>query len=474
MQKSNSIFLVLLVVSVFACVSTGKKHQGNSWVWPEKLLAMGKLNELFVWADSSKWVSVLHSDDWMKVDSFQQIAQRLMLEFSVDELAFKQQLEQRVRRCSENELADWERRGLVEWRLINGEKRYFKRAASNLKLLLLEQEGLIDGPLEQFCLSHTSNVIGEVRQGAVNTVLPEEFTINYTMTLRADAVPGGSLVKCWMPFPKNLHKRQVDVQLISASESNCVLADDSCLHQSIYMEKCAVAGRETVFVVEYAFRSYAEYYDLRKEKILPYDKHSEVYKSYIAEQAPHVVFSDRIKMLADSICGDETHPYEMVKRIYYWIDNNIPWAGAQEYSVMANIPHYVLDNRRGDCGMQTMLFMALARSRGIPVKWQSGWMLHPEEENLHDWCEVYYQGVGWVPLDVSFNLQSSSDKSIKEFYITGIDAYRLVINDGVGGSFFPPKKFLRSEPWDFQRGEMEWEAGNIYFDQWDYQLQLVR
>lgn len=99
-------------------------------------------------------------------------------------------------------------------------------------------------------------------------------------------------------------------------------------------------------------------------------------------------------------------------------------------------------------------------------------MMHPDKVNLHDWCEVYYNGVGWVPLDMSFNLQPSKDQKEKEFYISGIDAYRLIVNDAISSNFVPEKKFPRSEPYDFQRGEVEWSGGNLYFDKWNYNMSL--
>ncbi len=473
MQKSKSFILLSIFITLIACVETGNRQGDLKYDYPQELLQKGQLKELCVWADSAKQTASVYSDVWMKADSFQQIADRLQLEFCVSQEEFCEQLKHRRGSVVEEELSEWERNGMLEWRWINGEKRYFRRAATNLILLLQEEEGLIDGSLEQLCLSHMTDVISEVEERAVNVVLPMEFNITYTMKLRVDEVPDGAVVRCWMPFPKSVGARQTDVRLVSASESNYVLASDTCLHRSIYMEKKAVVGLETVFSVSYTYRSYAEYYDLREERVLPYDTEAEVFKRYTVEQTPHIVFTDRIKSLTDSICGDESDPYEVVRRIYYWIDNNIPWAGAQEYCLMNNIPGYVLDNKRGDCGMQTMLFMTMARYKNIPVKWQSGWMLHPDEVNLHDWCEVYYQGVGWVPLDVSFNLQRSDEKKVREFYITGIDAYRLIVNDGIGASFSPSKKFLRSEPWDFQRGEMEWEGGNIYFDKWECDMYLT-
>jgi transglutaminase-like putative cysteine protease len=204
-----------------------------------------------------------------------------------------------------------------------------------------------------------------------------------------------------------------------------------------------------------------------------YDTNSENYKIYTAERKPHIVFSDQIKQLTTEVTSGISNPLEKVKAIFYWIDNNTTWASALEYSTIECIPEYVLNNRHGDCGMKTLLFMSMARYAGIPCKWQSGWMLHPGELNLHDWCEVYYEGIGWVPLDQSFGLQNSENQQVKDFYISGIDEYRLIVNDDFSSEFEPGKQFFRSEPIDFQRGELEWKGGNIYFNRWNYHVDIT-
>jgi len=58
----------------------------------------------------------------------------------------------------------------------------------------------------------------------------------------------------------------------------------------------------------------------------------------------------------------------------------------------------------------------MLRYKGIPVRWQSGWMVAPNAENLHDWCEVYYEGTGWVPVDISYDLQNSENPLIKPLF----------------------------------------------------------
>ena len=116
--------------------------------------------------------------------------------------------------------------------------------------------------------------------------------------------------------------------------------------------------------------------------------------------------------------------------------------------------------------------MTLARYNGIPAKWQSGWMLHPVEVNLHDWGEAYFEGYGWVPVDQSFGLQESDDLQIKYYYVNGIDSYRLIVNDDYSQPLFPAKIYPRSETIDFQRGELEWRGGNLYFNKWDYHMDV--
>jgi hypothetical protein len=264
------------------------------------------------------------------------------------------------------------------------------------------------------------------------------------------------------------------VELLSVNSEEYLVADNTSMQRSLYIEKESVAGQDAIFSYTATFETSPQWFNIEPEKISPYDTLSILYRTYTAQRPPHIFFSEEIKKLAGEITAGLSDPAAKVKAIYYWINHNIPWASALEYSIMGNIPEYVLKNRRGDCGMQTLLFMTLTRYSGIPCKWQSGWMLHPGEVNLHDWAEVYYEGIGWVPVDQSFGLQDSDNEHVKNFYISGIDAWRLIVNDDYSKEFNPVKNFYRSEPIDFQRGELEWRGGNIYFNKWKYNMIVTR
>ena len=57
-----------------------------------------------------------------------------------------------------------------------------------------------------------------------------------------------------------------------------------------------------------------------------------------------------------------------------------------------------------------------------------------------------------------------------DFYFGGLDQYRMAANSAHSQSLNPPKQSMRSDDVDFQRGELEWGAHNIYFDQYSWDL----
>jgi hypothetical protein len=414
-----------------------------------------------------------------KADSLAQITERISIDFSLNEEQVIDQIEKRIGTTSVEDKLGWEKKGWLEYRLIDGRKMYFRRSVSNLILLkkfyedreLLKKNSAEDPELV-FRLKHTGEVL-KLSGNQGNPVLPVRIGITYTITVHPDVVPDGEKIRCWMPWPKSNHPRQKKVELLNTSNPEYRISPDTAIHSTLYMEGRAKKGLQTIFRISFIYESSAQHFNLSAFKILPYDKESDLYKKYTSEQLPQINFSENIKKLADSITGNEKNPEEIVRKIYLWFKENIPWTGALEYSIMPDIPEYVLKNRRGDCGMQTLLYISMLRYKGIPARWQSGWMVPPGDENLHDWCEVYFEGIGWIPSDVSYDLENSDIKEIREYYLSGIDSYRMIVNDGVAGNLYPQKQYMRSEPYDFQRGEVESQGGNLYFDKWDYDIKIT-
>jgi hypothetical protein len=381
--------------------------------------------------------------------------------------------------ATENDLKKWEDDGSLEYKVIDGTKWYFSRSAYNLFRInkdAIKQKKLVDGyqpdPLYVFLEEYIPEVLDESANSHERLVKPVVLNLDYTVTVKPNEVPPGEIIRCWLPYPREGHNRQIDVKLLGINIDEYVIADNNNQQRTIYVEKTAQKDQPTVFHMVLEVSMFAEVNFIDPDFIKPYNKESGLYKTFTAERAPHVVFTDKIKNLSDRIVGDEKNPYLIAKKIFTWISENVPWAGAREYSTIENISDYCISRMHGDCGIKTLLFMTLCRYNGIPAKWQSGWMLHPGEVNLHDWSEIYLEGYGWIPVDQSFGLIESELEDEKYFFLGSTDSYHLITNDDYSRPLFPAKIFPRSETVDFQRGELEWRGGNLYFDKWNYKMKV--
>ena len=302
-------------------------------------------------------------------------------------------------------------------------------------------------------------------------VLPERFRVHYTLTVEADAVPDSEIVKCWIIYPRECayHK---DIKLISSDPEGAYIAPPDQLQRTVYLEKPAVSETPTVFKVNYEFTTYAYTNKIDPEKIKPYDKNGDVYKKYTVEREPHIAFTPEHIKLAEEIVGNITNPYLKAQAIFNWIDGNTKYTSAPTYSTIPSISRFCSGKRTGDCGIQSILLITLCRISGVPAKWQSGWGLGPDRVGMHDWAEIYVEPYGWLPVDVSRGRQNIDDPELKEFYFGNIDNYRLYGNGDFSQPLDPKKKFFRSETVDFQIGEVEWKGGNLYYDKWDYNIDV--
>lgn len=433
---------------------------------------------------------------------------RLAQDFSDTREEVKEYIQKYIPDVTDAQIDSWTASGKLESMLINGETMYFYNAGPNLFRIdpechavkaATEQPAVLPDFSSDANIRNIVDVINSVKESDEHIVEPRRMKIKFTLTVGADEVPAGEVIRCWLPFPRKDVARQTDVELIRTNVEDFIYSDPECAHSSIYMEKTAVAGEPTVFEEEFAFTSCGEWYKICADSVKACALTDADFRKYTSEQAPHIVFTDQMRMLSDELTEGLENPYDKALSIFTWINDNFPWASAREYSTIPCIPQYVLDNGHGDCGQVTLLFMTLARIAGIPVRWQSGLTVTPGDDNMHDWAEVYFEGYGWVPLDMSRGLNDEyairtttlacqegvvppsvyqpdfafADEYCKQlnddvmfFNIGGIDSYRLIINNGFGDILSPAKQYPRSETVDFQRGEAEWSGGNLYFGQW--------
>lgn len=417
------------------------------------------------------------------------LSQRYAVDFDRTEKDVKNYIQEYIPDVTDAQIEDWTKSGKLESMVIGKRRMYFHSAAPNLfrivpELAALKAEKDSSSGLEghQIIDSQTIPVIEKAVEDNLAAgkpdpyyALPKRMRVTYRLTVPANTLRPGKHLRCWLPYPRSDVGRQTDVKFIEAgvngvpySKDKIIFSDPECAHGSLYMEAEAQRWKDVTFYEVFEYVSCGEWHPIDSSKVLPYNTESPEYKEYTAEREKHLIFTERIRRTADSLTAGIENPYLQAKAIYSWIDKTFPWASAREYSTIENIPEYVLSSGHGDCGQVTLLFMTLCRAKGIPTRWQSGFMMHPGDKNLHDWCEAYFEGYGWVPVDQSFGVTPYGGY----FFLGGIEPYRMIVNTDFGGEMSPAKNYPRSETVDFQRGEVEWEQGNLYFNLWNYDYDI--
>lgn len=463
MKRILIVFILIFMVSTMAQTQLEKV---------QSLIRNGEFTKANNIADDLIMSENTTEIERLKLEFQKEKMDRIKLDFRKSEKDVLDYIKKYLPNVSSSDLEKWEEDGSLEFKIIDGQKFYFNRAASNLFRLSKEAMEKADGKKKSdktmFLDNYLPRVVEKSKEDNSPFTMPVKMKLNYKLVVEADVVPDGEIIRCWLPYPREKGERQKDVNLVSINNENYIISPKEKSHRTIYSEQVAVKGKPTEFKLSVEFTGVNEHHQLDQELVVDYKIDSDEYKKYTAERIPHIAFTDRVKELSEKIVGDETNPILITKKIFKWINDNIPWAGAREYSTIENISDYCLSTMHGDCGIKSLTFITLTRYNGIPARWESGLMLHPKSWNLHDWGEVYFEGIGWVPIDQSFGLTDSKDKEIEWFFLGGNDAYHMIINSDFSQPLFPAKIFSRSETVDFQRGEVEWRGGNLYFDKWDY------
>ena len=383
-------------------------------------------------------------------------------------------LSKEMRFISDDEMKTIIGRGCIDYKIIEDEIRVYERFIPNMFWLCPE--------LEPRRVRHENDVSKRSKEALKERVMlvsnsedgyshPLSYRVKMTIHIRPGSAPEGEKIRVWIPIPRE-DGINSDFKLISSSHDPIKISNE--LQRTIYFEdEMKVTGLS--FYIEYQFISYGFKMKIDPGKVEDFDESSNVYKKYTIERFPHVVFTDYLVELTNKVTSDIRNPYLKAKRIWDWITHNVRYTFAHDYTLYDNISEYVARNKRGDCGMQALLFITMCRIAGIPARWQSSWYMNPIKHGMHDWAQFYIEPYGWLYADPSLgNLVKRPNEDWRnKFYFGNIEGYRLAANIEFSTKFNPLKTFFRSDPVDNQRGEVEWKGGNLFYDKWDYNFEIL-
>lgn len=407
--------------------------------------------------------------------------ERIRQDYPFTEDQLFQALAKSVNGLTKEEFAAWLKESRFDYLMIDGEKRFVGTSVSNLFWRHADLEARRQ-PAKEVAAYHRSllETARRVKRTALQEgkplVLPTHLRCTMTVTVEKN-VADGELIRAWLPVPRS-YPFQKDFNLLGTSSDVKYLSHEESPIRSIYLEQREIKQEPTKFEVKYEFVRNGIYFNLKPEAVRKESLDDDLKR--FTQEAPHVVFTSKIRELAYDIAGEQQNPLLQARAFYNWIADNIKYSYAREYSTLTNISDYCASNGYGDCGQEGLLFITLCRSRGIPARWQSGWNLFPGHVGIHDWTEIYLAPYGWIPVDpwagiyaarYCTNLTKEERTELRDFYFGGLDQYRMSANCDHNQQLQPPKKNFRSDNVDFQRGELE-AKHNLYFDKYNYRLQV--
>jgi transglutaminase-like putative cysteine protease len=138
-------------------------------------------------------------------------------------------------------------------------------------------------------------------------------------------------------------------------------------------------------------------------------------------------------------------PYALARRLYDLVNNHMEYSKkgtgwGQGDAVWA------CDSRYGNCTDFHSLFISLARTVGIPAKFEIGFALPAERgrgeiAGYHCWAWCQPQGRGWLPVDISqANQARSRQPELVDYCFGNLTADRVAFSQGRDLILSPPQK----------------------------------
>jgi transglutaminase-like putative cysteine protease len=299
--------------------------------------------------------------------------------------------------------------------------------------------------------------------------------IRAVMKVKDSSFEQGARYHAHLPLPAPA-AQQSKIRLLDCSPRPAHIALESSSQRTVYFEE--TMAENAPFTAEFSYEQHAGYVDLASG-VMPeapqYPQAKPPRREDLAPQPPHLSFTPYLQSLCRELKQGEIVPVRVARKFYDFITSQVMYAYVRPYQLLENGAEYAAVNLRGDCGLQSLLFIALCRIAGIPARWQSGLFTAPHEVFSHDWAQFYCEPYGWLPVDCSFggSARRAGEEQRANFYFGNLDPYRMVANSAYMQAFRPPKRYLAADPYDNQRGECETDARGLESNEFETRYEIL-
>jgi len=264
------------------------------------------------------------------------------------------------------------------------------------------------------------------------------FTFQYAFTVRN--LPAGKKVRIWIPAAHS--DAYQEVKIISAQgDLPLKKTTESKYGDQIYYAEANAAQPELHFDVEYDIT-----------------RHERVALGETAPRVTAVSLSSAEKRqdlqpdvlvpvtglpadLAVKVTQGKTDQIDKARAIYDYVFTTMRYdktgTGWGHGDVL-----YACDAKKGNCTDFHSLFIAMARSQGIPARFEIGFPLPPDKHSAeiagyHCWSDFWIDGKGWIPVDIS---EAWKHPEKRDYFFGSHDVNRVQFSMGRDLRLNPPQE----------------------------------
>ncbi len=283
-----------------------------------------------------------------------------------------------------------------------------------------------------------------------NQVRAKEREGQLTIEVNLNAPSDAKEVRLWIPYPVSDENQDIwDIKVNGNFSNMGVYREGDNGNMALYAEWNSPSKERTLTYSFKAKRKEVIKKDFPKKE-LAFSK--EEFKQYLKATSLGPT-TGKVKELADKITKGRKTNLAKSKAIYDWIltnmhrDPNIKGCGFGEVEKL-------IVSLGGKCGDIHSVYVALARSAGVPAREIFGIRMAKGKEgditkSQHCWAEFYMPGYGWVPVDPSDVRKAMLEKKTKdlkdvkdlvEYFFGAIEENRIAYQTGRDLVLNPPQK----------------------------------
>src|SRR5881628_272486 len=272
---------------------------------------------------------------------------------------------------------------------------------------------------------------------ADDTITPAALgprVVRLTYEARATPPDGTRVLELWLPLPREEDQAVLALRLDGTAPATVVHlapSGDRAAYLRVAEPKGTVTLTETATVARREVQA-----PVAASRAAPADIDAATYAPELASAQGAIRITDEVRAIARRETAGKPTVVAKAHALYDWVYDHMQYDKTVPGWGLGDIP-YCLKVGKGNCTDFHTLFIALARSAGIPARWNIGFPLAYGEgktdagdqsvAGYHCWAEFYAPGAGWVPVDIS---EARKHPELKDYFFGNLSGNRVLFTRG--------------------------------------------